>query len=132
MGEQLGTRRYGDERTESTAQIIEEELKRRRWKDPAVGYRAYLDVEAAIDFHVLEVLSGNVDAMVLSTYFQKTRSGKIVCGPHWDFDRALGSTDQRDADPRGRIRPRQCRSDADTARFRALRWRGDSEEAAGR
>ena len=70
------------------------------WKDPILGYRAYLDVDAAIDFHVLEVLSGNVDAMVLSTYFHKTRQGKIVCGPHWDFDRALGSTDDRDANPR--------------------------------
>jgi hypothetical protein len=70
------------------------------WKDPATGYRAYLDVEAAIDFHVLEVLSGNVDAMVLSTYLHKPRGGKIVFGPHWDFDRALGSTDGRDANPR--------------------------------
>ena len=70
------------------------------WKDPALGYPAYLDVEAAIDFHVLEVLSGNVDALVFSTYFQKVRDGKIVCGPHWDFDRALGSTDGRDANPR--------------------------------
>src|SRR5205814_4252382 len=70
------------------------------WKDPAKGYRAYLDVDAAIDFHVLEVLSGNVDAMVLSTYFHKPRGGKIICGPHWDFDRALGSTDGRDANPR--------------------------------
>jgi hypothetical protein len=70
------------------------------WRDPAAGYRAYLDVEAAIDFHVLEVLSGNVDAMVLSTYFHKPRGGRITCGPHWDFDRALGSTDGRDANPR--------------------------------
>ena len=70
------------------------------WLDPARGYRAYIDVNAAIDFHVLEVLSGNVDAMVLSTYFHKPRSGKIICGPHWDFDRALGSTDGRDDNPR--------------------------------
>jgi hypothetical protein len=71
-----------------------------KWKDPAAGYRAFLDVEAAIDFHVLEVLSGNVDAMVLSTYFHKPRGGKIICGPHWDFDRALGSLDPRDENPR--------------------------------
>ncbi len=70
------------------------------WKDPQTGYRAYLDVEAAIDFHVLELLSGNVDAMVLSTYFHIPRGGKIICGPHWDFDRALGSIDERDAYPR--------------------------------
>ncbi|HXJ58335.1 MAG TPA: CotH kinase family protein [Verrucomicrobiae bacterium] len=71
-----------------------------RWKDPTAGYRAYLDVNAAIDFHVLEVLSGNVDALVLSTYFYKPRNGKIMFGPHWDFDRALGSTDGRDENPR--------------------------------
>lgn len=71
-----------------------------QWRDPELGYRAYLDVEAAIDFHVLEVLSGNVDAIVLSTYFHKPRGGKITFGPHWDFDRALGSTDGRDDDPR--------------------------------
>jgi hypothetical protein len=70
------------------------------WKDPAVGYPAYVDVKAWIDYHVLEVLSGNVDALVYSTYFYKPRNGKLVFGPHWDFDRALGSTDGRDDDPR--------------------------------
>lgn len=70
------------------------------WRDPVVGYPAYVDVDAWIDFHVLEVLSGNVDALVLSTYFHKPRDGRIAFGPHWDFDRALGSTDGRDANPR--------------------------------
>ncbi len=71
-----------------------------QWLDPTKGYRAYLDVEAAIDFHVLEVLSGNVDSLVLSTYLHKPRNGRITFGPHWDFDRALGSTDGRDENPR--------------------------------
>ena len=75
-------------------------LRGAQWKDPVKGYRAHLDVDAAIDFHVLEVLSGNVDAMVLSTYFYKPRNGKITCGPHWDFDRAMGSIDERDTNPR--------------------------------
>ena len=75
-------------------------LHGRNWKDPDVGYPAFIDVEGWIDFHVLEVLSGNVDALGLSTYFHKPREGKLVFGPHWDFDRALGSTDGRDADPR--------------------------------
>ena len=70
------------------------------WKDTTQGYRAFFDVEAGIDFHVLEVLSGNVDAIVLSTYFYKPRNGKVTYGPHWDFDRALGSTDGRDDNPR--------------------------------
>jgi hypothetical protein len=70
------------------------------WKDPATGYRAFLDAEATIDFHTVEVLSGNVDAMVFSTYLYKPRGGKFTFGPHWDFDRALGSTDGRDENPR--------------------------------
>ncbi len=70
------------------------------WRDPVLGYAAYIDVPAWIDYHILELLSGNVDALVLSAYFHKPRDGKLVFGPHWDFDRALGSTDGRDANPR--------------------------------
>ncbi|MEN9576433.1 MAG: hypothetical protein RL514_4288 [Verrucomicrobiota bacterium] len=70
------------------------------WKDPELGYPAYFDVPAGIDFHVLEVLSGSVDVNAYSTYFHKPRNGKLTFGPHWDFDRALGSTDGRDANPR--------------------------------
>lgn len=69
------------------------------WKDPVRGYRAYIDVDSWIDFHVLEVLSGNVDALKFSTFLYKPRGGKLTYGPHWDFDRALGSTDYRDQDP---------------------------------
>jgi hypothetical protein len=63
------------------------------------GYRAFIDVDSWIDFHVLEVLSGNVDALKFSTFFYKPRGGKLTFGPHWDFDRALGSPDYRDNDP---------------------------------
>ena len=70
------------------------------YADPNSGYAAYINVQSWVDFHILEVLSGNVDSLVLSTYFHKPRNGKITFGPHWDFDRALGSTDGRDANPR--------------------------------
>ncbi|NLH74582.1 MAG: hypothetical protein GX456_16155 [Verrucomicrobia bacterium] len=70
------------------------------WRDPVLGYKPYINVPGWIDYHVLEVLSGNVDALVLSAYFHKPRNGALNFGPHWDFDRALGSTDGRDANPR--------------------------------
>jgi hypothetical protein len=70
------------------------------WKDPIKGYSAYIDVNSWIDFHVLETLSGNVDIFRYSTFFYKPRGGKLTFGPHWDFDRALGSIDRRDAHPR--------------------------------
>jgi hypothetical protein len=78
---------------------FEHALQGPNWKDPIQGYRAYVDVDSWIDFHVLEVLSGNVDIFRFSTFFYKPRGGKITFGPHWDFDRALGSIDHRDSYP---------------------------------
>ena len=100
------------------------------WKDPIKGYRAYIDVDSWIDFHVLEVLSGNVDIFHFSTFFYKPRGGKITYGPHWDFDRALGSIDHRDANPRrwntGRFFDapwwRQLFTDADFWQLWVDRW----------
>ena len=71
------------------------------YRDPINGYRAYVDVDSWIDHSILNVLACNVDALRLSAYFYKERQGKIGYGPIWDFDRALGSTDGRDATPRG-------------------------------
>jgi hypothetical protein len=68
--------------------------------DPASGYAAYLDVEAAIDHHLQGVITFNVDALRLSGYFHKPRDGRITMGPVWDFDRTQGSADGRDFNPR--------------------------------
>ncbi len=70
------------------------------WRDPLLGYGQYLDVAQSIDFHLLNTVAFNVDALVLSTYLHKPRSGRLTFGPLWDFDRALGSTDGRDNNPR--------------------------------
>jgi hypothetical protein len=70
------------------------------FRDPIKGYRAYIDVGSWIDHHLLNVLTFNVDALRLSAYFYKQRDGKLHFGPLWDFDRALYSTDGRDANPR--------------------------------
>lgn len=70
------------------------------WRDPAVGYERYFDVQQGIDFHLLNTVAFNVDALVLSTYLHKPRGGRITFGPLWDFDRALGSTDGRDNNPK--------------------------------
>ncbi|MSU25265.1 MAG: hypothetical protein EXS32_15785 [Opitutus sp.] len=65
------------------------------WRNRA--YRDYLDFSSWVDHHLLETFSGNVDAFTHSDYFSKDRKGKIVAGPAWDFDRALGSYDPRTA-----------------------------------
>jgi hypothetical protein len=69
------------------------------FRDPVLGYAPFLDVPAAIDHHLLNTWSMNVDALRLSGYWFKERGGKLVPGPIWDFDRALESTDGRDDVP---------------------------------
>ena len=67
---------------------------------PVNGYAAFVEVDSWIDHSLLNVLAFNVDALRLSGFFFKPRNGKINMGPIWDFDRSLGSTDGRDANPR--------------------------------
>ncbi len=67
--------------------------------DPVNGYAKFIDVDAWIDHHILNVLSMNVDALRLSAYMFKGRQGKIQFGPVWDFDRAMDSYDSRDDVP---------------------------------
>lgn len=70
-------------------------------RDQATGFaqRSYLDyIDRAswVDYHLLTVFTSNPDGLVRSTYFHKDRGGKLVAGPVWDYDRALGSFwDQR-------------------------------------
>jgi hypothetical protein len=68
--------------------------------DPTNGYAAYIDVDSWVDHNILNVVTFNVDALRLSAFFYKERSGKMFFGPVWDFDRTQGSTDGRDFNPR--------------------------------
>lgn len=71
------------------------------WKDPALGYSAYIDLDSWIDYHLHQTFVFNVDMLRISAYFYKPRGGKIVQGPLWDFDRAFAdSSDDRGFNPR--------------------------------
>jgi hypothetical protein len=74
-------------------------LNATNYMDPVLGYAAYIDVDSWIDYHILNIMPFNADALVLSTYFYKPRQGKIFFGPIWDYDRSQGSTDGRDFNP---------------------------------
>lgn len=58
--------------------------------NPATGVPRTIDVPSWIDFHILKMYSMDVDIFTLSSWFHKDRGGKIMAGPVWDFDRALG------------------------------------------
>ncbi|MBI5690926.1 MAG: CotH kinase family protein [Verrucomicrobia bacterium] len=64
------------------------------WSDR--HYLDYLDRASWVDHHLLNTFAANPDAFERSAYFHKPRGGRVVAGPVWDFDRALGSP----ADPR--------------------------------
>ena len=70
------------------------------WTNPVTGYAPYIDVDSWIDNHLLNILSFNVDAYRLSGFLFKGRNGRLEQGPLWDFDRTLGSADNRDFNPR--------------------------------
>ncbi|MES2709822.1 MAG: lamin tail domain-containing protein [Verrucomicrobiota bacterium] len=63
------------------------------------NYRNLIDVGSFVDHHIVNTLAMNVDALRLSAFFFKDRGGRLSAGPVWDFDRALGSDDGRDANP---------------------------------
>ena len=69
------------------------------YTNPQLGYAKYVDVDSWIDHHLVNVLPCNVDAFRLSGYMFKKRGMKLEMGPIWDFDRSMGSTDGRDANP---------------------------------
>jgi hypothetical protein len=67
-----------------------------RFRDRLRGYRRYLDMGAAVDYALLNELFRNADTFRNSTYIHKGVGEKLVLGPIWDFDHALG--DDRDPD----------------------------------
>lgn len=65
------------------------------FKDPARGYRAYLDMPSFVDLTILNEFTKDVDAFRLSHYFYKQKDsdgGKLVTGPPWDYNLTFGNS----------------------------------------
>ncbi len=72
--------------------------------DLASGWRQrthldFMDRDAWVDYHLLSTLSMNADGFIRSAYMMKDRRGRLVAGPVWDYDRALGGGDPRTLNP---------------------------------
>ncbi len=70
--------------------------------NPSTGkhFSEYMDVDAWIDNFWLNILAMDPDWGRLSQYFYKERNGPVSAGPIWDYDRTMGSDDNRDDNPR--------------------------------
>jgi hypothetical protein len=70
-----------------------------QFRDPATGYAAWLDVDSAIHYFLVNELFRNIDVnLQYSTFFFKRRGGKLTFGPLWDFDLAIGNVNYGSAD----------------------------------
>lgn len=70
------------------------------FSDPSSGYSEVIDVQSFVDLSLANELSKNIDGYRLSTYFFKKKDsngGKIVMGPWWDYNLALGNADYCEA-----------------------------------
>jgi hypothetical protein len=64
------------------------------FNDPNTGYASYIDIESFIDFYLMNEITRNVDGYRISSFLYKERfseGGRIVAGPLWDFNIALGN-----------------------------------------
>ncbi len=65
-----------------------------------LGYRDYIAQDSFIDHHMLMAFAKNVDALRVSSYFQKDRGGKLRMSSVWDNDLSQDAdTETRDDNP---------------------------------
>jgi spore coat protein CotH len=65
------------------------------YADPDTGYTQYFDVDAFIDFCIVNEISKNIDGYRLSTFMYKDRDsngGRLTLGPIWDFNLSFGNS----------------------------------------
>ena len=61
------------------------------FRDPVKGYRAYVDVDSFIDYHLITEMTKNVDAYRFSVFYHTDRGGKIKADPIWDWNLSFGN-----------------------------------------
>lgn len=69
------------------------------FSDPVLGYEPFIDVGSFVDFMLINEITKNVDGYRISTFYYKqhiSEGGKIVAGPIWDFNLAIGNANYCD------------------------------------
>ncbi len=61
------------------------------FRDPVKGWRAFLDADSFIDYHLLTEFTKNVDGFRFSVFYHKDRGGKIKADPVWDWNLSFGN-----------------------------------------
>ncbi|MCX8155978.1 MAG: immunoglobulin domain-containing protein [Verrucomicrobiae bacterium] len=66
------------------------------WRDRAIGYRKYIDVDSFVDNHWIVEFTKQIDGYRLSNYMYKGRTGKIKMEPIWDWNLSFGNANYLD------------------------------------
>jgi hypothetical protein len=72
-------------------QSFESALYAANWQDPALGWRRFADPASFADNLLWVEAFKQIDGYRISTYFHKTRAGKITARPAWDYNLAGGN-----------------------------------------
>ena len=72
---------------------MERTLSDRGLVDPLVQVGKHVDMEALVDFYLINEFMRNNDSFWSSTYVHRAPAGRLVFGPLWDFDIAAGNID---------------------------------------
>ena len=57
------------------------------WKDPAVGYRQYVDIDDFVTYFAFHNLSRNGDGLLISMFpWKASYDGRLRMGPAWDYN----------------------------------------------
>ena len=62
-----------------------------------------IDVYSFADAYIIYEMTNCLDVGCTSFYMYKDAGGKLICGPLWDFDRSVGSGDDKDGKPYTRL-----------------------------
>ena len=53
-----------------------------------------LDTDTLVDFYVITEYLRNNDTFISSTYVHRRKEGKLIYGPHWDYDLSAGNSSE--------------------------------------
>lgn len=70
------------------------------YKDPILGYRAYINIITFIDYFIITELSKDLDGYRVSVYFHKdkdSKDGRLTMTPFWDYNICFGNANFFDA-----------------------------------
>ena len=83
--------------TEEALEYIRKDFSRFRAKirenPPAGDVGEWVDVESFVNMMALQEFTKNRDAFIFSAYYHRAAGGKMVAGPPWDFNLAMGNSE---------------------------------------